>query len=193
MHIRGQYLNEMIYQYIIVISGVRAPLSRCSALAALRFLAPALVLPCRCRPAPADRARAGLQSVGFLYGAYMEDFGYCVYAWFAGCCLAGLVRRSGFLSRLRRPSLRPHPPHLPACAADLHTGVGLLQPGSGEVARPKNAGGGGGEEGQGEEAEENEGQEEQMIRRLVAWGDGGGSARRPRDAGRDAGAWVGAG
>ena len=45
--------------------------------------------------------------MGFLYGAYMEDFGYCVYAWFAGCCLAGLVRRSGFLSRLRRPSLRP--------------------------------------------------------------------------------------
>ena len=39
-------------------------------------------------------ARAGPQSVGFLYGAYMEDFGYCVYAWFAGCCLAGLVRRS---------------------------------------------------------------------------------------------------
>ena len=24
MHIRGQYLNEMIYQYIIVISGVRS-------------------------------------------------------------------------------------------------------------------------------------------------------------------------
>ena len=95
MHIRGQYLNEMIYQYIIVISGVRS---------LLRLPACA----CRCS-APADRARAGLQSVGFLYGAYMEDFGYCVYAWFAGCCLAGLVRRSASLSAASRP---PHPPHL---------------------------------------------------------------------------------
>ena len=33
------------------------------------------------------------QSLGFLYGAYMEDFGYCVYAWFGGCCLACLVRQ----------------------------------------------------------------------------------------------------
>ena len=54
MHIRGQALNEQIYQYIIVISG----------------------------------------SVGFLYGAYMEDFSYCVRAWFGGCCLACLVRLS---------------------------------------------------------------------------------------------------
>ena len=32
----------------------------------------------------------------------MEDFGYCVYAWFAGCCLAGLVRRSAISLGLRR-------------------------------------------------------------------------------------------
>ena len=37
MHIRGQYLNEMIYQYIIVISGVR-PCSGCLLLARLPLL-----------------------------------------------------------------------------------------------------------------------------------------------------------
>ncbi len=63
MHIRGQALNEQIYQYIIVLSG----------------------------------------GLGFLYGAYMESFGYCVRAWFGGCCLACLVSGAAVRSRRAMP------------------------------------------------------------------------------------------
>ena len=45
--------------------------------------------------AGADTCRAWFvqSSVGFVYGAYMESFYYCVYSWFVGCCIASVVRR----------------------------------------------------------------------------------------------------
>ena len=112
MHIRGQALNEQIYQYIIVLSG----------------------------------------GLGFLYGAYMESFGYCVRAWFGGCCLACLVSGAAVRSRRavwppwRAATCSPRVSAAPVCgllaaavhtccaAADLHPGVELLQPRPGAVA-----------------------------------------------------------
>ena len=143
MHIRGQMLNEQIYQYIIVISGVshcpdnpaRAAAPRAPALTRLQPRATSTrrrIGPPHTPPTPPAHS----QSVGFLYGAYMEDFGYCVYAWFAGCCLACLVspqplpfaptdtrRRAPLASAHRRTEPPPPPPQQqltwtsPLCAA----------------------------------------------------------------------------
>ena len=118
MHIRGQALNEQIYQYIIVVSGVGLsllPFSVCARARGTLLLPTArslfslpLSLANPSRPAPSPPPAPprvclcrSLQSLGFLYGAYMEDFGYCVRAWFGGCCLACLVRRLSlfFLTR----------------------------------------------------------------------------------------------